>query len=187
VIKSEVSDVDVDTFLESHDVTFFENIFPMKKLYNISSLPANVIADTTPEPSNFFDHVKHTPELIHEEIDSEAPRRSKRPGTTKSFGDDFTVYLVDDTLKTIAEALHLLMWMIEKKRFVVRWTQFSSMKLGSLLIDHMVVNSWVASGCLKRSLDLMVLLISTRQDLWPRVILKRKANISLILIHLLLD
>jgi hypothetical protein len=29
VIKSEVSDVHVDTFLESHDVTFFENIFRM--------------------------------------------------------------------------------------------------------------------------------------------------------------
>ena len=27
VIKSEISDVHVDTFLESHDVTFFENIF----------------------------------------------------------------------------------------------------------------------------------------------------------------
>jgi hypothetical protein len=27
VIKSEVSDVHVDTFLESHEVTFFENIF----------------------------------------------------------------------------------------------------------------------------------------------------------------
>jgi hypothetical protein len=48
VIKSEVSDVHVDTFLESHDVTFFENIFLMKKLYDMSSLPVNVIADTTP-------------------------------------------------------------------------------------------------------------------------------------------
>jgi hypothetical protein len=27
VIKSEVSDVHVDIFLESHDVTFFKNIF----------------------------------------------------------------------------------------------------------------------------------------------------------------
>jgi hypothetical protein len=27
VIKSEVLDMHVDTFLESHDVTFFENIF----------------------------------------------------------------------------------------------------------------------------------------------------------------
>jgi hypothetical protein len=30
VIKSEVPDVHVDIFLESHDVTFFENIFPIK-------------------------------------------------------------------------------------------------------------------------------------------------------------
>jgi hypothetical protein len=76
----------------------------MKNLYGMSSLPANVISDTTPEPSEFFYHDEHTPEPIHEEIDSEAPRRSKRPRTAKSFGDDFTVYLMDDTPKTIAEA-----------------------------------------------------------------------------------
>jgi hypothetical protein len=104
VIKSEVPDVHVNTFLESRDVTFFENIFPMKKSNAMSSLPANMIADTTPEPSKFFDHAEHTPESIHQEIDSEAPRRSKRPRTTKSFGDDFTVYLMDDTPKIIAEA-----------------------------------------------------------------------------------
>jgi hypothetical protein len=90
-------------------------------------------------------------------------------------------------LKLLPRHLHLLMWMIEKKRSVVRWTQFSSMELGSWLINHMVVNPWVVSGCLKRSLDLMVLLTSTRQGLWPRVIPKRKTKISLILIHLLLD
>jgi hypothetical protein len=104
VIKSEILDVHVDTFLESRDVTFFENIFPMKKSNSMSSLPANVIANTSPEPSENFDHAKHTPEPIHDEIDSEAPKRSKRPRTAKSFGDDFTVYLVDDTPKTIAEA-----------------------------------------------------------------------------------
>jgi hypothetical protein len=104
VIKSKVPDVHVDTFLESHDVTFFENIFHTKIIYVMSSLPANVIADTTPEPSKNFDHVEHTPEPIHEEIDSKAPRRSKRPRTAKSFGDNFIVYLVDDTPKTIAEA-----------------------------------------------------------------------------------
>jgi hypothetical protein len=32
VIKSEIPDVYVDIFLESHDVTFLENIFLMKKL-----------------------------------------------------------------------------------------------------------------------------------------------------------
>jgi hypothetical protein len=104
VIKSEIPVVHVDTFLESRDVTFFENIFSMKTSYDMSSLPANMIADTSPEPSENFDHVKHTPEPIHGEIDSEAPRRSKRTRIAKSFGDDFTVYLVDDTSKIIVEA-----------------------------------------------------------------------------------
>ena len=39
-----------------------------------------------------------------EEDDNEAPRRSKRQKTAKSFGDDFVVYLVDDTPRTIEEA-----------------------------------------------------------------------------------
>jgi hypothetical protein len=77
VIKSEIHDVHIDTFLESRDVTFFENIFPMKKSYDMSSLPVNVLADTSPEPSENFDHAEHAPEPIHEEIDSEAPRMSK--------------------------------------------------------------------------------------------------------------
>jgi hypothetical protein len=68
------------------------------------SLPINMIVDTSPEPSENFDHAKHTHEPIHEEIDSEAPRRSKRPRTAKSFDDDFIIYLMDDTPKTIAEA-----------------------------------------------------------------------------------
>jgi hypothetical protein len=104
LIKSEVPDVNIDTFLESCDVTFFENIFPMKKLNDMSSLPANVIVDTTPEPFVNFDHVEHTPKPIHEEIDSEAPRRSKRPRTAISFSDDFTIYLIDETPKIIVEA-----------------------------------------------------------------------------------
>jgi hypothetical protein len=104
VIKLEIPDVYIDTFLESRDVTFFENIFPMKNLYGMSNLPANVLVDASPEPSKNFDRAEHTPEPIHEEIDSEAPRRSKRPMTIKFFGDDFTIYLVDDTPKTIVEA-----------------------------------------------------------------------------------
>ena len=46
------------------------------------------------------------PTLIEhpEEDNDEAPRRSKRQRTEKSFGDDFVIYLVDDTPKTIAEA-----------------------------------------------------------------------------------
>jgi hypothetical protein len=104
VIKSEVSDVYVDTFLESRDVTFFKNIFPMKNSYSMSKLPKNVIADTTPDPSENFMHAEHTLEPVHEEIDGEAPRRSKRQRTAKIFGDDFTIYPIDDTPTTILEA-----------------------------------------------------------------------------------
>jgi hypothetical protein len=39
-----------------------------------------------------------------EEDNDEAPRRSKRQRIDKSFGDDFIIYLVDYTPKTIAEA-----------------------------------------------------------------------------------
>jgi hypothetical protein len=56
------------------------------------------------ELSKKFMHAEHTLESVHEEIDSEAPRRSKRQRTTKSFGDDFTVYLINDTPITILEA-----------------------------------------------------------------------------------
>ncbi|KAK3124899.1 hypothetical protein QOZ80_7BG0595810 [Eleusine coracana subsp. coracana] len=104
VVKSEVPDVHVNSLMESRDVTFFENIFPMKDLHSMSRLSSDVIAETTPEPSAFSDHAEQTLEPIHEEIDSEAPRRSKRQKTAKYFGDDFTVYLVDDTPRTISEA-----------------------------------------------------------------------------------
>jgi hypothetical protein len=104
VIKSQIPNVHVDTFLESHDVTFFENIFPMKKSYGMSSFPTNVIADMSPEPFENFDHAEHTLEPIDEEIDSEAPRTTKRPRTAKSFSDDFIIYLMDDAPKTIVEA-----------------------------------------------------------------------------------
>jgi hypothetical protein len=103
VIKSKIPDVHVDTFLESRNVTFFENIFPMINSYGMCSLPTNVIPEISPEPSENFVHVEHTLEPIHEEIESEAPRRRKR-STPKSFGDDFIVYFVNDTPKTIVEA-----------------------------------------------------------------------------------
>jgi hypothetical protein len=38
------------------------------------------------------------------ENDNETPIRSKRQRTAKSFGDDFIVYLMDDTPSSISEA-----------------------------------------------------------------------------------
>jgi hypothetical protein len=121
VIKSEIPDVHVDTFLESRDVTLFENIFPMKKLYGMSSLRANVIANTSPELSENFDHAEHTPKPIHEEIDSEAPRRSQRTRTAKFLVIISLFILWMTLLKPLSRHLHLLMRMIGKKRSIVRW------------------------------------------------------------------
>jgi hypothetical protein len=98
VIKSVVSNVHVDTFLESRDVTFFENIFPMKNSYDMFSLPANVIVDTTPQPSKFFDYA------------------------------DFTVHLMDDTPKTIADAFALENLKI--LGFKIEW------ELGAIMVPH---------------------------------------------------
>jgi hypothetical protein len=69
----------------------------------------------------------------------------------------------------------------------VRWTRFFLMELGSYLSYLLVVNQLDVSECSRRSLGLMVLLTSTRLGLWLRVIPRRKARMSLILIHLLLE
>ena len=45
VFKSEVPDVHVNSLMESRDVTFFENIFPMKDLHSMSRLSSDVIAE----------------------------------------------------------------------------------------------------------------------------------------------
>ena len=93
----------VDRIMESRDATFFENIFPMKDRHSTSRFSSQItperVAPTISETSE--QPVEH--EEILEKDDSEAPRRSKRQRVAKSFGDDFTVYLVDDTPTTIAE------------------------------------------------------------------------------------
>jgi hypothetical protein len=86
--------------MESRDATFFENIFPMREETNSSRQESVEKDDSTKsmelnEPT-FIEHP--------EEDSDEAPRRSKRQRIEKSFGDDFIIYLVDDTPKTIAEA-----------------------------------------------------------------------------------
>jgi hypothetical protein len=75
VIKSKVHDVYIHTFIESHDVTFFENIFPIKNLHSMSRLSKNVIVDATSKSSENSVHPEHTLEPVHKEIDSEPPRR----------------------------------------------------------------------------------------------------------------
>ena len=100
IVKSEVPDMHVGTIMESRDATFFESFFPMKDTHSGSNQPSEIIPSSITPP----EQTEHTHELVSEEDVSEAPRRSKRQRTAKSFGDDFTVYLVDDTPKSISEA-----------------------------------------------------------------------------------
>ena len=100
IVKSGVPDMYEGTIMESRDVTFFEDVFPMKETPSLSS-KEHIISL---EPIIPVAHDE--PSLVENPIDenSEAPRKSKRQRITKYFGDDFIVYLVDDTPRTIAEA-----------------------------------------------------------------------------------
>jgi hypothetical protein len=100
VVKSEVPDVYVDTNMESRDATLFEHIFPMKDIHSNSRYSSEI----TPEHSTPVESSEQPHEIVLEEDDNDAPKRSKRQRLEKSFGDDFIVYLVDDTPTTIAEA-----------------------------------------------------------------------------------
>jgi hypothetical protein len=58
-------------------------------------------------PREHFIPIEHTEKSHihnHVEDDNVSTRKSKRPRIAKSFGDDYTVYLVDDTPNTIEEA-----------------------------------------------------------------------------------
>nr|AAM19019.1 putative polyprotein [Oryza sativa Japonica Group] len=100
IVNSGVPDMHVGTILESRDATFFENEFPMKYTPSTSS-------KETVMPHEHFTPIEHndqTPEENPEEDNIVDTRKSKRQRVVKSFGDDYIVYLVDDTPRTIEEA-----------------------------------------------------------------------------------
>jgi hypothetical protein len=103
IIKSEVPDMHVGTVMESRDATFFEMEFPMKSASSSSNHESiislehdNLILDEQIEET----HVQNPPE----ENDSVVTQKSKRQRVAKSFGDDYIVYLVDNTPTTTEEA-----------------------------------------------------------------------------------
>jgi hypothetical protein len=91
IVKSEVSDMRVGSIMESNNATFFEDIFPMKGSSSSSNqeMPSSYSQElfTIPEPTI---SIEHSDNFV--EDNNEAPTRSKRRRTTKSFGDDFIVY-----------------------------------------------------------------------------------------------
>jgi hypothetical protein len=100
IINSGVSDMLVGTIMESRDATFFEDEFSRKATHDTSS-------DEPMIPHEHFIPVEHTNESpIHNPVedDNVLTRKSKTPRIAKSFGDDYIIYLVDDTPSTIEEA-----------------------------------------------------------------------------------
>jgi hypothetical protein len=100
IINFGVLDMLVGTIMESRDAMFFEDEFPMKATHNTSS-------DEPTIPHEHFILEEHTEEShIHNSVedDNVSTRKSKRPRIVKSFGDDYIVYLVDDTPSTIEES-----------------------------------------------------------------------------------
>ncbi|KAK1693387.1 hypothetical protein QYE76_010084 [Lolium multiflorum] len=65
---------------------------------------ARISTEIIPESSTSNEYFEQSHENVTEKDDNEAPKRSKRRRIEKSFGDDFIVYLVDDTPTSIAEA-----------------------------------------------------------------------------------
>jgi hypothetical protein len=100
IINSKVPDMVEGTIMESRDTTFFEDEFPMKNVPSNSSHDS--VSLETPEPENIVADESH--ENIAEEDNDIVTRKSKRRRVAKSFGDDYIIYLVDDTPKTIEEA-----------------------------------------------------------------------------------
>jgi hypothetical protein len=104
IVKSKVPDMRVGTIMESNDAAFFEDIFPMKgsssssnqEMPSSSSRELIKMSESTILIEQFDNHPV--------EDNNEAPTRSKRQRTAKSFGDDFIVYLMDDTPNSISEA-----------------------------------------------------------------------------------
>ncbi len=100
VVKSEVPDQKVGTIMESKDATFFEDTFPMRDMQSTSRQES----EETPEPAIPMEYYEQTHDENPEEDDEETLGRGKRQRTAKTFGDDFFVYLVDDTPTSISEA-----------------------------------------------------------------------------------
>nr|CAE02382.2 OSJNBb0080H08.8 [Oryza sativa Japonica Group] len=100
IVNSGVPDMRVGTITESRDAIFFENEFPMKNTPSTSSLEPVL-------PHEHFAPIKHNEQTLEgnpEEDSIVDTRKSKRQRVAKSFGDDYIVYLVDDTPRTIEEA-----------------------------------------------------------------------------------
>jgi hypothetical protein len=111
VVKSKVPNVYVDTIMESRDATFFEHIFPMKDIHSNSRYSSEI----TPEHSTPVESSKQPHEIVLEEDDNDAPKRSKRQRVENPLEMISLCTLWTILLLPLRKHLHLQMQMIGKK------------------------------------------------------------------------
>ena len=76
----------------------------MKDMHSNTRFSSKIAPDFTIPIESPVESFEQPPEEVPEENDNEVPARNKRQRIAKSFGDDFIVYLVDDTPTSIVEA-----------------------------------------------------------------------------------
>jgi hypothetical protein len=102
IINSSVPKMAVDTIMESRDAIFLKDEFPMKINTPGMSSHDSIFVPESHEPVIHADD--ETQGEIPKEDNNTVTQKSKRQRVVKSFGEDFIMYLVDDTPTTIAEA-----------------------------------------------------------------------------------
>jgi hypothetical protein len=112
------------------------------------------------EPIEHADVETHV-ENLKEDNNIVTPK-SKRQKIAKSFGEDYIIYLVDDTSKTIEETYSSLDADLWKAVVQSEMDSICLMELGRLLIVLTGVNLWDVNVCSTKSLGLIVLLRRTR-------------------------
>ncbi|KAK1603138.1 hypothetical protein QYE76_007873 [Lolium multiflorum] len=112
---------------------------------------ARISTEIVPESSTSNEYFEQSHEIVIEKDDNEAPKRSKRRRIEKSFGDDFIVYLVDDTPTSIAEAY--------ASPDADDWKEAVHNEMDSILSngtwelsnDPMDASLWAANGCSRKA------------------------------------
>ena len=88
--KSEIFDMHVNTIIESRNASLFEKVFPYKSTQGSNS--SKRTHDTAISSSQG-------------QQDDDEPRRSKRTRTSKNFGLDFLMYLLEDEPQSFKESM----------------------------------------------------------------------------------
>jgi hypothetical protein len=120
-------------------------------MHSTARFSSEIIPESSASNDYFEQPHENVFEDVHEKDDNEAPTRSKRRRNAKSFGDDFIVYLVDDTPTSIAEAY--------ASPDADDWKEAVQNEMDSILSNGtwelserpMAVSLWAASGCSRRS------------------------------------